>query len=119
MEIFEWKNRQYEVQTLEPQECFAAVYEEGQDAERVYWQVCRALGIDIMPWPSRAQQIQTLKEDLTATDYIALKAFEGQDVSGYPNWKEKRQDIRNEINRLEQMTDADWNAEKTAEWSEE
>lgn len=118
METFLWKNKEYEVATLEPSDCFAAVYEEGQDAERVYWQVCRALGIDLMLWPSRVQQIQTLKENLVATDYIALKAFEGQDVSAYPDWKEKRQTIRDEINRLEQLTDDAWNAEKVEEWSE-
>ncbi len=117
MEQFVFKGQAYEVENLEPQTCFNAVYTEG-DEEKVYYQVCKALGIQLTLWSSRAQQIQTLKEKLTATDYIALKAFEGQDVSGYPDWKVKRQEIRSEINRLELITDAQWDAENDEKYSE-
>lgn len=67
-------------------------------------------------WPPRLQRIQTLKEELSQSDYIALKAFEGADMAEYPDWKEKRQGLRDEINRLQGMTDEEWdeeNEEKT------
>lgn len=50
----------------------------------------------------RAQRIEELKAQLQATDYIALKAVEGYDCNTlYPNWKEQRAALRNEINELE------------------
>ncbi len=121
MEQFEFKNRVYEVESLEPAVCYAAVASGDltqEEAERVYFQVCQALGYDLTPWSSRAQQIQTLKDSLTASDYIALKAFEGHDVSEYGDWKTDRQNIRNEINRLENLTDEAWNEENKAKWEE-
>lgn len=51
----------------------------------------------------REQRIEDLKAQLVATDYIALKAVEGYDCDAlYPNWKENRAALRNEINRLEE-----------------
>ena len=49
--------------------------------------------------------IERLKDELHATDYIAIKASEGCDVSEHVNWKAERQVIRDEINRIEQMTE--------------
>lgn len=43
---------------------------------------------------TRLQKIQQLKEELQSSDYIALKAFEGRDVSEHTGWKQRRQDIR-------------------------
>lgn len=54
---------------------------------------------------NRLQKIQQLKEELQASDYIALKAFEGRDVSEHGNWQQRRQDIRDSINELQAMTD--------------
>ena len=62
-------------------------------------------------WPPRQQRIQDLKEELSQSDYIALKAFEGADMTEYPNWKQKRQGLRDEINRLDAMTDEEWDEE--------
>ena len=61
--------------------------------------------VDKIPEPKETEEIRNriaeLKAELTATDYISLKAFEGGDVSNHPNWKEKRQALRDEINKLE------------------
>lgn len=54
---------------------------------------------------TRLQKIQQLKETLQSTDYIALKAFEGRDVSEHGDWQQRRQDIRDSINALQAMTD--------------
>lgn len=57
---------------------------------------------------TRLQKIQELKETLQSTDYIALKAFEGRDVSEHRNWQQRRQDIRDSINELQAMTDSQY-----------
>ena len=57
---------------------------------------------------TRLQKIQQLKEELQSTDYIALKAFEGRDVSEHGDWRGARQAIRDEINRIGDMTDEEY-----------
>lgn len=57
---------------------------------------------------TRTQKIQQLKEELQASDYIALKAFEGRDVSEHRNWQQRRQDIRDSINALQAMSDSQY-----------
>lgn len=57
---------------------------------------------------TRLQKIQELKEELQSTDYIALKAFEGRDVSEHGDWQQRRQDIRDSINALQAMTDDEY-----------
>lgn len=57
---------------------------------------------------TRLQKIQQLKEELQSSDYIALKAFEGRDVSEHGNWQERRQDIRDSINALQAMSDEEY-----------
>lgn len=57
---------------------------------------------------TRLQKIQQLKEELQSTDYIALKAFEGRDVSEHTGWQQRRQDIRDSINALQAMTDSQY-----------
>lgn len=57
----------------------------------------------------RLNKIERLKDELRATDYIALKYAEGIDCSQYGNWKEYRQELRNEINRFIDMTDNEYN----------
>lgn len=57
---------------------------------------------------TRLQKIQQLKEELQSTDYIALKAFEGRDVSEHGDWQQRRQDIRDNINALQAMTDDEY-----------
>ncbi len=121
MENFEFEGRTYLVPSLQPKDCAEMViYEKGdltdEEKERVRYKVYRSFGYEYRIWPSRQQQIQTLKDSLTATDYIALKAFEGHDVSEYGDWKTDRQNIRNEINRLENLTDEAWNEENKAKW---
>lgn len=61
--------------------------------------------------PSRLQQIQILKEQLQATDYIAIKSYEGLDCSKYGDWKAMRQELRDEIERLQNMTDEEYDKE--------
>lgn len=57
---------------------------------------------------TRLQKIQQLKEELQSTDYIALKAFEGRDVSEHGDWQQRRQDIRDSINALQAMSDEEY-----------
>ena len=57
---------------------------------------------------NRLQKIQQLKEELQSTDYIALKAFEGRDVSEHGDWQQRRQDIRDSINALQAMSDEEY-----------
>lgn len=57
---------------------------------------------------NRLQKIQQLKEELQSTDYIALKAFEGRDVSEHTGWQQRRQDIRDSINALQAMSDEEY-----------
>jgi len=57
---------------------------------------------------TRLQKIQQLKEELQASDYIALKAFEGRDVSEHGDWQQRRQDIRDSINALQAMSDDEY-----------
>lgn len=39
--------------------------------------------------------------ELAQTDYLALKAFEGEDMAEHPGWKEKRAALRTEYRQLE------------------
>ena len=39
--------------------------------------------------------------ELANTDYLALKAFEGEDMSEHPGWKEHRAVLREEYRQLE------------------
>lgn len=57
---------------------------------------------------TRLQKIQQLKEELQSSDYIALKAFEGRDVSEHGDWRQRRQDIRDSINELQAMGDDEY-----------
>lgn len=57
---------------------------------------------------TRLNYIERLKDALHDTDYIAIKASEGCDVSDHGNWKAERQAIRDEINRIEGMTDEEY-----------
>lgn len=57
---------------------------------------------------TRLQKIQQLKEELQASDYIALKAYEGRDVSEHGDWQQRRQDIRDSINALQAMSDEEY-----------
>lgn len=56
----------------------------------------------------RLNKIERLKDRLYATDYIVLKEYEGIDVSEHGNFHEERQSIRDEINRLQAMTDEEY-----------
>lgn len=57
----------------------------------------------------RLNKIERLKDELRASDYIALKYIEGIDCSQYGDWKQQRQHLRNEINRFIDMTDDKYN----------
>ena len=49
----------------------------------------------------REQRMQEILNELAETDYLALKAFEGEDMSEHPGWKEKRAALRAEYRQLE------------------
>ena len=49
----------------------------------------------------RKQRMDEILAELAATDYLALKAFEGEDMAEHPGWKEKRAALRAEYRQLE------------------
>lgn len=49
----------------------------------------------------REQRMQEILAELAETDYLALKAFEGEDMAEHPGWKEKRAALRAEYRQLE------------------
>lgn len=56
----------------------------------------------------RLNKIERLKDRLYATDYIVLKEYEGLNVSEHGDFHNERQAIRDEINRLQSMTDEEY-----------
>ena len=56
----------------------------------------------------RLNKIERLKDRLYATDYIVLKEYEGLNVSEHGNFHEERQAIRDEINKLQGMTEEEY-----------
>ena len=46
-------------------------------------------------------RMDAILSELQATDYLALKAFEGEDMSEHPNWREDRAALRREYRALE------------------
>lgn len=52
---------------------------------------------------SRENKIERLKDEIRATDYIAIKASEGIDCSEYGDWRAERAMLRIEINELEKL----------------
>lgn len=52
----------------------------------------------------RAQRMQEILQELAATDYLSLKAFEGEDMSEHEGWKERRAALRQEYRELEADT---------------
>lgn len=56
----------------------------------------------------RLNKIERLKDELYASDYIVLKEYEGIDVSEHGDFHAERQAIRDEINRLQGMTDEEY-----------
>lgn len=49
----------------------------------------------------KRQRMTEIQSELASTDYLALKAFEGEDMSEHPTWKEDRAALRAEYRRLE------------------
>ena len=49
----------------------------------------------------RKQRMDEILAELAETDYLALKAFEGEDMSEHPGWKEHRAALRAEYRQLE------------------
>lgn len=49
----------------------------------------------------KRQRMEEIVSELQLTDYLALKAFEGEDMSEHLGWKEKRAALREEYRKLE------------------
>lgn len=45
-----------------------------------------------------------IQMELAQTDYLALKAYEGEDMSEHEGWKERRANLRAEYRELENIT---------------
>lgn len=52
----------------------------------------------------RLQRMEEILQQLKDTDYLSLKAFEGEDMSEHPTWKEDRKALREEYRKLENQT---------------
>jgi hypothetical protein len=125
METLEFRGKTYEVEVLDFPHCWVAITEDvgilgdmsDVAVQKLQYQLAKAIHHDICMWEPRLQHIEDMKRELSTTDYIAIKASEGCDVSEYGDWKAKRQALRNEINRLEGLTDAEYDAEMDEEWS--
>lgn len=67
---------------------------------------------DLQAWKAKRQTRLTMRNnsdrmaeiqaELAATDYLALKAFEGEDMSEHEGWRERRAALREEYRQLEQ-----------------
>ena len=55
----------------------------------------------------REQRMQEILSELAATDYLALKAFEGEDMSEHEGWREQRAALRAEYRQLEAQEETD------------
>ncbi len=63
------------------------------------WKAKRQMRLTMRTNSDRMAEIQA---ELAATDYLALKAFEGEDMSEHEGWKERRAALREEYRQLEQ-----------------
>lgn len=50
------------------------------------------------------QRMAEIQMELAQTDYLALKAYEGEDMSEHEGWKEHRAALRAEYRELEDIT---------------
>ena len=62
------------------------------------WKTSKALRLASL---NRKQRMKEILAELQATDYLALKAYEGEDMSEHPDWKENRASLRAEYRQLE------------------
>lgn len=62
------------------------------------WKAKRQMRLTMRTNSDRMAEIQA---ELAATDYLALKAFEGEDMSEYEGWRERRAALRAEYRQLE------------------
>lgn len=51
----------------------------------------------------RQRRMSEIQQELSATDYLVLKAYEGYDMSEYGDWMAKRKALRDEYNELEEL----------------
>jgi hypothetical protein len=71
---------------------------EALEAELETWKSHRHLRAATI---GRQIRMKEILAQLAATDYLALKAFEGEDMSEHPTWKEDRASLRAEYRQLE------------------
>lgn len=49
----------------------------------------------------KRKRMDEILEELAATDYLVMKAYEGEDMTKYGDWKTKRHELREEYTKLE------------------
>lgn len=73
--------------------------------EQLYLWGYEEIGEQVSVEPTEADTVRTrmyeILSELQATDYLALKAFEGEDMSEHVGWKEHRAALRAEYRQLE------------------
>lgn len=50
----------------------------------------------------KQKRMDDIRDELKETDYLAIKAYEGEDMSDHPGWKEHRAALRIEYRELEE-----------------
>lgn len=108
-EIQELGNGRYvaHLEPVEGEDGMTTCYECTTDTDDI-----EQLTADLQAWKAKRQMRLTMRTnsdrmaeiqaELAATDYLALKAFEGEDMSEHEGWKERRAALREEYRQLEQ-----------------
>lgn len=71
---------------------------EGLAAELEVWKAERTA---VRASRDRKARMKEIQAELASTDYLALKDYEGEDMSDHPQWKEHRAALRAEYRQLE------------------
>lgn len=84
-------------------ECYQCMVDSNPDIEAIeaeleQWKSHRLLRATTI---SRQARMKEILAELQATDYLALKAYEGEDMGEHKGWKEKRAALRAEYRQLE------------------
>ena len=80
---------------------FAGIPTEQQLAEWGFEELVEPASPEPTEQELKQLRMSEILTELAQTDYLALKAFEGEDMTEYPGWKEHRAELREEYRQLE------------------
>lgn len=84
-------------------ECYQCMVDEEPDIDSIEAELTQWLSHRLLrnATISRQARMKEILAELEATDYLALKAFEGEDMSEHDGWRERRAALRAEYRQLE------------------